>query len=44
MDDILALIDENPEIEKINQHIIRNEGYLKSQREDEILDIDDIEE
>ena len=44
MDDILALIDENPEIEKINQHIIRNEGYLKSQREDETLDINDIEE
>ena len=44
MDDILALISEKPEIETINQHIIRNEGYLKSQREDETLDIDDIEE
>ena len=44
MDDILALIDENSEIEKINQHIIRNEGYLKSIREDETLNLDDIEE
>lgn len=44
MDDILALISEKPEIEKINQHIIRNEGYLKSLREDETLDVDDIEE
>jgi len=44
MDDILALIDEKPEIEKINQHIIRNEGYLKSIREDKTLDFDDIEE
>ena len=44
MDDILALISEKPEIEKINQHIIRNEGYIKSLREDESLDPDDIEE
>ena len=44
MDDILALINEKPEIEKINQHIIRNEGYLKSIREDKTLDVDDIEE
>ena len=44
MDDILTLIDEKPEIEKINQHIIRNEGYLKSLREDKTLDLDDIEE
>lgn len=44
MDDILALIDEKPEIEKINQHIIRNEGYLKSTREDRTLDLSHIEE
>lgn len=44
MDDILALIDEKPEIEKINQYIIRNEGYLKSIREDKTLDLDYIEE
>jgi len=44
MDDILALIDEKPEIEKINQHIIRNEGYLKSIREDKTFDFYDIEE
>ena len=44
MDDILALIEKKPDIEKINQHIIRNEGYLKSLREDKTLDFDDIEE
>ena len=44
MADILALIDEKPEIEKINQHIIRNEGYLKSTREDRTLDLNYIEE
>lgn len=44
MDDILTLINEKPEIEKINQHIIRNEGYLKSIREDKTLDLDYIEE
>ena len=44
MDDILSLIDEKPEIEEINHHIIRNEGYLKSLREDDIINIDDIEE
>ena len=43
MHDILKLIDEKPEIEKINQHIIRNEGYLKSLQEDEIVNLDDIE-
>ena len=44
MDDILVLIGEKPEIEKINQHIIRNEGYLKSIKEDKTLDFDYIEE
>ena len=44
MDDILALISEKPEIETINQHIIRNEGYLKSTREDSMLGISHIEE
>ena len=44
MNDILALISEKPEIEKINQHIIRNEGYLKSLREDKTLNLADIEE
>jgi spore coat polysaccharide biosynthesis protein SpsF (cytidylyltransferase family) len=43
MADILKLIDEKPDIEKINQHIIRNEGYLKSLREDESVNLDDIE-
>jgi spore coat polysaccharide biosynthesis protein SpsF (cytidylyltransferase family) len=44
MGDILKLIDEKPEIEKINQYIIRNEGYIKSLMEDETLNLDDIEE
>lgn len=44
MADILKLIIEKPEIEHINQHIIRNEGYLKSLKEDKTLNLDDIEE
>lgn len=35
MDDVLKLLEENPEIEKINSGIGRNEGYLKSLKEDE---------
>ncbi|MBE0525249.1 MAG: glycosyltransferase family protein [Methanosarcinales archaeon] len=44
MADILSLIIEKPEIEQINQHIIRNEGYLKSLKEDKTLNLDNIEE
>lgn len=44
MDDILKLIGKKPEIEKINQHIIRNEGYFKSRREDKTLDLDYMED
>jgi spore coat polysaccharide biosynthesis protein SpsF (cytidylyltransferase family) len=38
MNDILDFINKNPEIENINSHIIRNEGYKKSLLEDKILD------
>jgi spore coat polysaccharide biosynthesis protein SpsF len=34
MDDILEYLRRNPDVEEINNHIIRNEGYLKSIRED----------
>jgi len=33
MDDILKIISKNPEIQKINSNIMRNEGYLKSLKE-----------
>ncbi len=42
MEKILKFIDENPEIEKINSSINRNEGYLKSLKEDKILISEDI--
>lgn len=32
--DILKLLKKNPQLKKINEHIIRNEGYLKSLIED----------
>lgn len=44
MKEILEFISQNPEIEKMNQHITRNEGYLKSLKEDKILKLDYIEE
>lgn len=37
MEEVLQLLNKHPEYEKINQNIIRNEGYLKSLREDEAL-------
>ncbi|MFC1546674.1 cytidylyltransferase domain-containing protein [bacterium] len=37
MHDILQFLEQNLEIEKINQHIKRNEGYEKSLREDTII-------
>jgi spore coat polysaccharide biosynthesis protein SpsF (cytidylyltransferase family) len=43
MDDILKLIGDKPEIERINQHIIRNEGYTKSLKEDRTLNINNLE-
>lgn len=44
MDDILEFLKKNPEIEKINNHIMRNEGYAKSLREDKIIKLDYIKE
>lgn len=43
MDDVLSLIRERPEIEQINQHILRNAGYMKSLREDKTLNLDNSE-
>ncbi len=37
MDDIIAFLDNNPQIEKINEGIIRNEGYLKSIKDDHVI-------
>jgi spore coat polysaccharide biosynthesis protein SpsF (cytidylyltransferase family) len=34
IEDVLKFLEKNPEIEKINQHITRNEGYKKSILED----------
>lgn len=39
MHDILLFLKDNPGIEKINHHIMRNEGYQKSLRDDRILDL-----
>ena len=34
MDDILKIIENDPELKKINSYIERNEGYKKSLRGD----------
>jgi spore coat polysaccharide biosynthesis protein SpsF len=39
MDDILKLLAKHPELEEINRHISRNEGYQKSLKEDEIVNL-----
>jgi len=44
MEAILKFVNENPEIEKINQHVSTNEGYLKSLREDKTLNLDYLKE
>ena len=44
METILNYLKENPEVEKINKNIIRNEGYLKSLKEDKIKNLDHKEE
>lgn len=44
METILNYLRENPEVEKINKEIIRNEGYLKSLKEDRIRKLDYKEE
>ncbi len=41
---ILNLLKKHPEIEEINKNIIRNEGYLKSLKEDRIINLDYKEE
>lgn len=37
MNEILDFLKENPDIEEINSKIIRNEGYLKSLKQDKII-------
>jgi hypothetical protein len=37
MDEILKFLNNNPEIESINRSIGRNEGYLKSLKEDKTV-------
>lgn len=37
MNDILNFLDNNPQIERMNEHIMRNEGYLKSVANDHIV-------
>lgn len=44
MGEILEFLNERPEIEKINKMIKRNEGYLKSLKEDKTLNLDYIKE
>lgn len=39
IEQIKAFIDQNPQIAKLNRHIIRKEGYAKSLREDSIVDV-----
>src|SRR4030066_158634 len=34
MNDILDFLEKNPDVERINMHIMRNDGYAKSLRED----------
>lgn len=44
MKEIIEFLKENPEIEKLNMHISRNEGYKKSLKEDGIIDLKDQKE
>ena len=44
MESILNYIHEHPEIENINYHINRNEGYIKSLKDDKILNLHDVGE
>ena len=37
MDEILGFLEDHPDIERINSHIQRNEGYLKSLKEDKLI-------
>ncbi|MDD5491130.1 MAG: glycosyltransferase family protein [bacterium] len=37
MEEVLHFLDGHPALENINRHLVRNEGYLKSLREDRIV-------
>jgi len=41
MEEVLEFLARHPELEAINKHISRNEGYQESLKEDKILDLDD---
>jgi spore coat polysaccharide biosynthesis protein SpsF (cytidylyltransferase family) len=40
MEEVLEFLAEHPELERINEHISRDEGYRRSLEEEEILDLD----
>ena len=40
MEEILWLLKKEPDLDKINSHIIRNEGYAKSLREDKVIEVE----
>lgn len=44
MKKILIFLKKHPEVEKINRNIKRNEGYIKSLKEDKIREIDYLED
>ncbi len=44
MDKILLFLKKHPEVKRINKNIIRNEGYLKSLKEDKLLNLEYEEE
>ena len=44
MNDILDFLGKNPDVERINMHIMRNDGYAKSLREDRMLNLENVEE
>ena len=44
MEDVLHFLELNPDVEKINRHIVNNEGYQKSLKEDRVPSIKSSEE
>ncbi len=44
MDEILKFLNNHPKIENINNTITRNEGFLKSLKEDRTVELEDTNE
>jgi len=44
MEDILDLLEKEPQLSQINADISRNEGYIRSLKEDKVLNLDCLEE